>query len=451
MKTAVLFKTYSWTPAVEQAFFLCKSRVGAADLFIVYDTTGRVPELPDHIVNEQRVFLTPLSALEELGFEHQMAEFGGHWYNGDYQQNLFAICHPEYEYVCVVEADVGVYNDLGDILLDMINEGIDIVYHPISMPNHNWTWIDGCRGYYDTDAYIEKGLFCVAFYSRRALDAIVQERLAMSRLRRESKLTGWPIGEVVQANTIKKHRLRARSLIEYCDHLDYYDWTPAFLFEEIDEKTIGRTFVHSVSDLDAKFFHKNFLVEYGSLISERSVKSGLTRERLCRIRNFEVLCRAFHSGHVQWHESRWQPILDDALLWLPDQEKQILHGPNALTHQQVLIGGNPDQELTWHVVRALPHFVRDYGLWVLPLAPIWIMLPDRCGGTVIVSSFADIEHSCCLRLEDGREIWLELRGRVAELYFYGADVPDGFGRFDVVTTEEEGVQLQFLSLVRETF
>ncbi|MBS4075051.1 hypothetical protein KGY14_07590 [Ameyamaea chiangmaiensis] len=333
----MLFKTHFWDEGVAENFAACKRFSQESDIFILFDSSNRKIDIPDEVLLSERVFLTPYSKVEALGLEWGMPGVGGgYWYNGDYQQNLFILDHSEYDYICSVENDVGIFCSLDSIFDDMAENGIDLVFLPQEGPNHTWSHLNGCIGYYDTNQNIRKGLFCISFFSRRAALHIVRRRIEMSLQRRQYTLHGWPIGEAVMVEEVLRAGMVARSIADYCDSLTQYDWAPAYSFREFDPRD-GRTFVHPALPLNDKFYRSNFQQDYNALFSERNVISGKSRERARKINDLEVYSRLYTSLHMQWAEDRWRPLIEDAACHLSPDALALLHGPNLLTSDNAVV------------------------------------------------------------------------------------------------------------------
>lgn len=295
MKTAVLFKVHFWDETVENLYRKCKLNSVNSDFFIVCDNSSGKNFIPPHIFQKEKVFFVPYSNIEKIGLEWGDEEWnlGGYWFNGDYHQNLFFLEYPDYDYICSVESDVLVRNNIDAIFSDMKNRGIHVVYKEEKDLNKWWIFTDTCKEFYNTSKPINRGLFCISFFSRVSLALILKKRMEMSYTKRENKIKNWPIGEAVMAEEIFHAGLKSESLSFYCDSLDYYEYAPCYLEKEVEDIN-GRTFIHPVSSMSGKFVKSNFNNKYVGLISDESVNSGKTFERIKKINEIEIYSRLYY-------------------------------------------------------------------------------------------------------------------------------------------------------------
>lgn len=433
MKTAILFKTHIWDEAVERNFLLCKRHGRDSDIFILLDPAGKA-EIPAPYCDEERIFVIPYSDIEKLGLEWGMDSMrGGYWYNGDYHQHLFILKYPDYDYICTIENDVASHISIDGIFRRMNEDCVDVIYDPQTQPNNRWSHLEGCIGYCDTDNYIHKGLFCVSFFSRRAAIHILRRRLEMSVLRRKENLSSWPIGESVMVHETVIAGMTVADLSDYCDNLKMYDWAPCYLPIE-DSAAKGKTFVHPVTILNNKFINSNFNQDYHALFSEMEVISGSSRERARRINDLEVYSRLFNSVHMQWEESRWGPLLEDAREHLPVNAKEILGGENLLKFADLVWS---TEKAPHHLLSsALPLWMTGYVFEDDPANELLIQIPSEEGQRyTLVLGTEDSLLPKKLRMEGHDGPVATQRGIWRKMYFFQIAIPDGTEDIELFASE----------------
>lgn len=427
MKTAILFKTHIWDEVVERNFLRCKRYGKESDIYILLDpAAGAI--IPEPYCNEDRIFLIPYSNIEKLGFEHGIDnQRSGYWYNGDYHQHLFILDHPDYDYICTIENDVSAHTSFNMIFKRMNEDGVDVIYYPQTQPNTQWSHLEGSVGYSDTTRYIHKGLFCVAFFSRRAAFHVFRRRLEMSTLRRKKQLKGWPIGETVMVHELVENGMTAAALSEYCDHLDMYDWSPCFLPVE-DDVVQGRTFVHPVTALNDKFINSNFQQDYHSLFSEQEVISGLSRKRARCIADLEVYGRLFNSVHMQWVEERWRPLLDDAAKILSEKAQQLLGGRNWLRPDDLVLATEGDTRSPSRLfISPLPSWDMQHGCHLRPGDVLTVRVPrasDRSFTLVTGSEDSRLPERLRVQGPEGQPLEVMAFGTWRKMFFFSLEVPE---------------------------
>lgn len=423
MKNAILFKTHFWDDVVERNFRLCKRYAKHSDIFIIFDPDAghTVPE--PHYSNE-RIFYTPYSSIEKIGLEWGMHTGGGFWYNGDYQQNLFILSHPEYEYICSIENDVSTHISIDNIFNKMHENGVDVIYHPQNQPNSQWSHFDGCSGYYDQNFYINKGLFCVSFFSRRAALLILHRRLEMSTARRSLSLPNWPIGECVMAQEPINAGMIVDHLINYCDNLEQYDWAPCYLTCEADSNE-KKTFSHPVTNFNNKFIVSNFVQDYNSLCSYNQIISGKSRQRARRISDLEVYCRLFNSRHVQKSSDYWRPILNDVSETISPEILDILGGKTWLTTKHIKIEKNTGIHDSPELLTSpLPQWddVNNNCFFEIGEKIKITSILDKKSKLIICSKQVNIKEYIEIYTHNNDNICGEYKGKVRELIFTEYDV-----------------------------
>lgn len=246
MNYAVFFKAHKWDQVIHEQYLRLQKHVCGGDLFILYDNTEA--EFPvcflDNVININS------NDMEKYG----LVDARGFWYNGDYSSIIAFMRKPIYNFYVFVEYDVFVNASIDNIISRMEAEKIDIIGQKIE--DDDWGPLADCLPYYE-NIHIEKSLFCIGFFSRRALVNIYARRLQQSERKEKEQLEAWPIGEAVMATEAKLSGLRYHDLSDFCDHLNYYDSNRALLASYAETLDVGRTFIHPVSD-ESKFERMNF-------------------------------------------------------------------------------------------------------------------------------------------------------------------------------------------------
>lgn len=433
MKTAILFKTHIWNNIVEKNFLLCKKNSHSSDIFIVIDSeTGDI--IPRNYQLEERIFLAPYSRIDDIGLEYGMDEKrSGYWYNGDYHQNLFILSHPGYDYICTIENDVAVHAPLDDIFLKMNRNNLDVIYHPQTQVNSQWSHLEGSVGYTDIEKYVHKGLFCISFFSQKAAFYILRRRLEMSHLKRKKNLSTWPIGESVMIHEPLQAGMNVDSLINYCDHLDMYDWAPCYLECE-EQNTKGKTFIHPVTNIDGKFINSNFYQDYHSLFSEKEVIEGISRKRAKVIKDLEIYSRLFNSVHVRWSKDRWEPILQDAEQVLDNRSKRIIGGKNYLSHHNINIQTNRNVEQISDIFTStLPNWDNQNAILIQPNEIINISLEsnNKSLTAIIGTEQPEALDNISAFLPDRTPLNISCEGNWRKMFFFSFNIPFGEKIFHV--------------------
>ncbi|WP_215764768.1 hypothetical protein [Gluconobacter sp. P1D12_c] len=434
MKLAILFKTHFWDEVVERNFLLCKRYSNGCDIFILFDPDAG-SYIPEPHLSTERIFYTPYDDINKLGLEWGMQPWGGFWYNGDYQQNLFIMAHPEYDYICAIENDVAPHISFAKIFQIMNDRAVDLIYDPQTQPNEQWSHLNGCVGYYDTNTYIHKGLFCVSFFSRRAAMHILRRRLEMSVQRRIHNLPAWPIGECVMVQEVFSAGMSISTLSSYCEDLPFYDWAPAYLPIEDDDLKI-ETFSHPITALNSKFISSNFDQDYHSLFSEFEVISGISRSRARRIADLEIYSRLFNSLHVQWAEDRWRPILQDADEVLDFKSINLLGGRTLINSDSLSINKKSHYSIPL-IVSPLPQWCRKSACFLEVEDILYITLTphDERLRLIFGSTQEDLPiYLTCTDL-NGKIFPIKLRGTHRDMHFYEVELPMEVSSLKCVTNK----------------
>lgn len=427
-KYVLLFKTHLWNETISRNFELCKQNFKKGDIYIVYDNSNGEVDIPLDILAKEYVYFTPYQKIEDLNLEYGMPSpedgvtiIGGYWYNGDYQQNLFILDHPEYDYICSVENDVSVLLSIDKIFENMEEDKVDVVFYPQEWPNNQWSHLGSCVGYYDVEQYINKGLFCISFFSLNAAFLILKRRLEMSVFRRKENIQAWPIGEALMAHEPILNNMSVRPLQYYCSDLSFYDWSPAYTFSEVKDVAVP-TVIHPVTEINRKFIISNFVRDYNSLFSENNVVNKTSLKRVKAIKDMEVYCRLFNSVHVQWSEDRWLPILESLEEELPSDVSFFLKGRNILDTNNIV---SEHMAIPTYLCGELPvwDLERDVCFPVGSKLEIKLSHVSQKNKLIFCSFSADIDTKIAVTWEKGEKI-LQKIGKYRELYFFELNCND---------------------------
>jgi len=289
IKTAILFKTHFWSREVELNFESVIVNSRNSDIYIILDNNNS-EIIPEKFRKSYNVLNYTKEKALEIGLMISEANEGGFWYNGDYHQNIFIKYHTQYDYICSVEHDVYVDKDIDKIFLRMLNENIDVVCKIQKIPNSNWSHLGNCIGYYDVNKYINKGLFCISFFSKRSSYLILNKRLEMASLKKEEGISSWPIGECVMIHEpiIANHNVL--DLEKFCSSLSMYDWAPSYLHSQI--KKFSNSFYHPVSNLE-KYLYTNFHQPYNCFATGDEAHISKSMVEISHINNYFIYAEAY--------------------------------------------------------------------------------------------------------------------------------------------------------------
>jgi len=451
-KTAVLFKCHSWDDTIGRSYVRCKTHASRSDVFILYDNSHGKCEIPADLQHSERVFFAPYSSIEALGIAwgSERDNLGGYWYNGDYHQNLFILRHPEYDYICAVENDVAVQNDIDDIFDDMAFRQIDAVYKHVPNRNEWWPHTGNCDGYYDITQHIQKGLFCISFFSRAAAMLIVRRRIEMSHIKREQRLETWPIGEAVMPHELHLAGMKTEELAYYCDTLSRYDWAPCYLEKEIDQ-AYGRTFVHPITGLNQKFIVSNLVQDYHCLISQENLADGSSRARARFINDLEVYARLFHHHHVYPNLTLRNNFLMDARDHLTGASHAIISGHYEIDAAAVSAQLETPIEQISPVIAPLPNYNRHINIYFENRISLSLNAPyDK---TSLIMSARDVDVARNMRIRalahEGSEqiVDTQIFFQKGELIFFLSVMPPDTARIVLDQNSEHNVWLNFVRLI----
>lgn len=254
MSYAAFFKTHKWDDIIERQYNRVRENVSFGDVYILFDTTH---SCADNIPEKYRERVVSINTKDI--FFLGLPELGSFWFNGDYSSIIAFTKKPEYEYYCFIEYDVFTNKNIDEIFVKMQEDKIDIIGEDIKTPNYNWPHISSCCEYYDDLGKVKKSLFCVGFFSRRALVAFYARRLEQKEICDRLNLDYVPIGEAVMTTEAELSGLTYENLHNFCDNLEYYDWNNGCTEEMVSNIGIGETFIHPVYDYE-KFVKSNFFM-----------------------------------------------------------------------------------------------------------------------------------------------------------------------------------------------
>jgi len=452
-KTAVIFKTHFWDSTVDETFRMCLENAKKSDIYIYYDNSNGICAIPEEIKENFNVFLGPYSKVESINLEwgNRSESLGGYWYNGDYHQNVFILEHPEYEYICSVESDVAINADIDDIFADMKNKNISCVYKIDNDLSENWPFIGNCSGYYDLGIPVQRGLFCISFFSRDAAFLILRKRLEMSAKKRLSDLETWPIGEAVMAQEISLSGLTVADISQYCDTLDKYDCAPCYLIKEVRKEENVNTFIHPVSEFNMKFILSNFESHYNSLISEENISKGKSLERAREINKLEVYSRLYHSKEMKNHTKEKNDLLRTARENLDGFEKVLVIKENNILSQNIIESYNISLDKACIVFGNIPSYNAGDYIFIDINSPICLSVPDD--GVSLVLSARDPSIPDQLRVEIAEtddNITLSVCNKIGELNFFATQELKEHMTMRVHAGNDRGVWVNFVKFVKFT-
>lgn len=291
IRTAILFKTHFWSREVELNFESIINNSKNSDIFIIIDNEN-IEIIPEEIRKSYSILRYDTKKASEIGLMISNENEGGFWYNGDYHQNIFIKYHDEYEYICAVEHDVYVDVNIDNIFSRMHNEEIDVICKIQRIPNSNWSHLENCSGYYDKKKYINKGLFCISFFSKRSANLILEKRLEMLTRKEQEKIPSWPIGECVMIHEPIMANHRVLDLEKFCSNLSMYDWAPSYLHCQITKSS--NTVYHPVSNLE-KYLYTNFHQPYNSFATGDVAHMSKSMVDIIYINNYFIYAEAYSS------------------------------------------------------------------------------------------------------------------------------------------------------------
>lgn len=446
-KTAVLFKTHLWNDTVENLYKMCKAQSRLSDIFIIYDDTNGC-NLPDRIKEENNILFYNKESIKKIGLPFDEENAGGFWYNGDYHQSLFALDHPDYDFYCSIESDVAVFYNLDTIFESMYNEKIDSIYHELKTPNHNWSWLEGCVGHYDVSHHIHKGLFCISFFSRKAIFIFLRKRIQMAVAYYKGLNKNWPIGEVVMANETVLNHLKFKEISEYCNEFNYYDWSPAYILKEFTEDPPHNTFIHPVTELNNKFYRNNFEIEHRSLCSIPVITSGQAALRIKKIKDITVSSRLLHHDNAQSMVERWKPILEAALESLDLQDRELISANDLLRLEDLWLDNVHAPQNAQRIVWPLPCWEKRHAF---PLSGNHVLKINfqRFENVVsigLVTKSRIKEDSLKLTSNARDNLPISFKGEKYSYFFYGINVEPDEYFVDVSLLNSESIDIYHICI-----
>lgn len=208
MKIAIIFKVYYWDNDVEYLFDILKRKNKACDIFIVRDITKQKCFIPEKY--RSHIFDVKISDIEKLGLPIE----GGFYDNSDYAEILFYLKNIEYDFYVPIEHDCAVFVDIANVVREMNDNSIDIVYYPqpVDMTHwpHKWKNIPYFKENDVVAAYV-----CIHFASRKFLNCLVVERLVESSYKLRNNINHWPYGEAVIGSVHNKYNLNYKNMQDF--------------------------------------------------------------------------------------------------------------------------------------------------------------------------------------------------------------------------------------------
>lgn len=236
---AVMLRTHLWDDYVERQYQRLVSRSRGGDVFILVDeTNGRVDIPHPNVVSHTQEGVLALG-LSKAGYGNLL------WFNGDYPLYAFHHEKPGYGYYVMVEYDVTVQLDLGDMISRLEREGVDFVGLTKGEPVAEWPHAASCLDAYRPEQ-VQKRLICLAAFSRRAVEHLFAKRLELSREHRAGALRRWPYCEAFIPTELGLAGFKLAELSDF-GPTDFYDWKPALVETDLPLFQ-GQAFLHPVLD-----------------------------------------------------------------------------------------------------------------------------------------------------------------------------------------------------------
>jgi len=450
IKTAVIFKTHFWDSTVDETFRMCTERAVGSDIYIYYDNSNGTCLVPQSIREKFNVFLGPYSKVENIGLEwgNRSESLGGYWYNGDYHQNIFVLEHPEYEYICSIESDVAVCVDIDNIFLDMENRNISAVYKIDDNLSDQWPFLKNCSGYYDSSSPIQRGLFCISFFSREAAFLILRKRLEMSEKKRQLSMETWPIGEAVMAHEIYLAGLKVADISHYCDSLVKYDCAPCYLIEEARKLENENTIIHPVSAFNTKFVLSNFQSNYNSLISRENIIEGKSLERAKEINKLEVYARLYHSKEMKNFTKEKSVLIREAREKLDGIEQKIILDNNNILSNNIIEIHNVYLDKACVVFDDIPSYNPNDYIFIEVGSPICLSVPSDGISLVLSAREQAIPNQLQFDiLESDESISLSFYEQIGELNFFATSGLKAHSTIRIQPRNDHGVWINFIKFI----
>jgi hypothetical protein len=237
---AVALRTHVWDGYVARQCQRLVERAPGGDVFVLLDeTNGPVP-----VDEGRRVVSHTQAGCKALG----LADAGtGNmlWYNGDYPLYCFFHEQPGYAYYVMAEYDVAVHGSIDAMIARVARDGTGFVGLTKGEAVEDWPHTPSLLDAYAPED-VKKRLICFSIFSRDAVRALFEHRLALSRALAEGAIRRWPYCEGYIPTELARQGFSLAELSEL-GSTDLYDWKPAVA--EADLPSLQQhTFIHPVLD-----------------------------------------------------------------------------------------------------------------------------------------------------------------------------------------------------------
>jgi hypothetical protein len=236
---AVLFRTHLWNDYIARQHRRLLPNAGGGDVFVLLDETGGPVA-----VEGARVVSHTVEQVTALG----LSDGGAHrmlWYNGDYPLYYFFNTHRDYRYYVMIEYDVAINGNIDGMVDHADRHGIGLMALTKGEAVVEWPHTESCLDVYDLGD-VKKRLICFSIFSREAVEALFERRLALSRLYSEGRLQRWPFCEGFIPTELA-HRGFKLAEISIFGSTELYDWQPPIVETDLT-RLRHHAFVHPVLD-----------------------------------------------------------------------------------------------------------------------------------------------------------------------------------------------------------
>lgn len=265
---ALIFKTHTWDAFIARQFDRYKARCRAVRLIVLVDETNG----PVGLIPHDDVIRTTNAEILALGLANAFGKGGLLWWNTDYPNYLAFQKLPPYDYYAFAEYDTCVNLDIDVLIATLGDRGVDFLSQPTRQDKDTWYWTKFHEAVYPR-AEMQGSLNCFSVFSRRAMQVLMDRRIAASREHAAGRMTFWPGNEVFVATEVARAGLVSASLEGYGDARKY-EWHPPIL--EDDLAATPGVFLHPV--LDRKRYIASVLKFEFDLSSYFFASSPLRRE-----------------------------------------------------------------------------------------------------------------------------------------------------------------------------
>jgi hypothetical protein len=271
MRTAILFKTHFWDDFTRRQLARLQANTRDADIIICVDETGGTVGP----IDAPLVLRTTDRQLLAMGLPDARTHGSLLWFSIDYLHCYVFQHYPDYDYYLALEYDAVINLDVDAFVAAAAADGADFVGFPMRTPIRQWAWAALHAPIYGAD--LRAYLSCIALFSNRAMQLLMDRRLSMARDFRTGSLAFWPYTEAFIPSELQIAGYRLRSLTDY-GATDHYDWWPPV--HEADLASLAdQGFVHPV--LEGGRYIASVLRHDRQLFSY-FLPSSLLRQRLAR-------------------------------------------------------------------------------------------------------------------------------------------------------------------------